>query len=53
MLNDIFLFQISGSLSTFSNVNVIANPSYEGPSVRTPSPRSQMGPIDDMRGHLV
>ncbi|KAL4229150.1 Immunoglobulin C1-set domain [Mactra antiquata] len=43
-----------GSSSTFNNnVNVITNPNYEGPSIRTPSPGQQTDPDDDMRGYLV
>lgn len=43
-----------GSATSFgSNVNVIANPHYDGPSIRTPSPRQPTDPDDDMRGYLV
>lgn len=43
-----------GSSSSFgSNVNVITNPHYEGPSIRTPSPGQPTDPTDDMRGYLV
>ena len=48
----LFSCLFAGSLTTFSNINVIANPSYEGPSALAGS-RSQASPIDDMRGHLV
>ncbi|KAL3885782.1 hypothetical protein ACJMK2_025820 [Sinanodonta woodiana] len=42
-----------GSLSSFrNNVNVVPNPSYNGPPMRVVSPHSQ-GSVDDMRGHLV
>ncbi|XP_053408375.1 nephrin-like isoform X2 [Mercenaria mercenaria] len=43
-----------GSSSSYgSNVNVIANPHYDGPSLRTPSPGQPADPTDDMRGYLV
>ncbi|XP_052804572.1 LOW QUALITY PROTEIN: nephrin-like [Mya arenaria] len=40
--------------SSYNNVNVIQNPSYDGPSARTPTPQNQpTDPTDDMRGYLV